>query len=90
MRALGGVIERDGAEMGVLITMEPPTKDMKAECAISKFYESPLGTRHQRLQVITIQSILSGTTIDMPRGVNVTMKTPSQYNVDFKLQSTLF
>jgi hypothetical protein len=75
LRDLRGVLDREGAEIGVLITMEDPTKPMRAEAASAGFYDSGWGTRHPRLQVLTIAELLDGRTIDMPasRG-NVTFK----------------
>ena len=41
VRDLLGVVEREKAAIGVLITMEEPTRNMKAESAAAGFYESP-------------------------------------------------
>ncbi len=72
IRELRGVIEREDAEIGVLLTLCPPTKPMRAEAANAGFYESPWGTKHPRLQIITIEELLGGKGIDYP---------PSQTNV---------
>ncbi len=75
LRDLRGVIEREGAEIGVLLTMEEPTRPMHTEAASAGFYDSGWGTRHPRLQVLTVAELLAGKGIDMPatRG-NVTFK----------------
>jgi len=75
LRDLRGVLDREGAEIGVLLTMEHPTQPMRTEAASAGFYESSWGTRHPRLQVLTIAELLDGRGIDMPasRG-NVTFK----------------
>lgn len=76
IRDLRGVLDREKAEMGVLITLEEPTGPMKTEAASAGFYTSPLGTQHPRLQILTIAELLAGKRIDMPytRGSNVTFK----------------
>jgi len=62
---LGGVMQREGAEIGVLITMTPPTKPMREEAASAGFYQSPWGT-HARLQLLTVPELLDGRRIDAP------------------------
>lgn len=76
MRDLRGVIEREDAEIGVLITLEEPTKHMRTEAASSGFYDSPWGKRFPRLQILTIDELLKGKGIDYPPSsqVNVTFK----------------
>jgi DNA modification methylase len=75
VRDLRGVVEREEADMGVLISMHNHTKDMRAEAADAGFYESPWG-KHPRIQLLTISDLLAGKRIDMPpaKGVNVTFK----------------
>src|SRR5450830_1602629 len=41
---LRDVVEHHGADIGVLITMEKPTKPMREEAASAGFYQSPWGT----------------------------------------------
>ena len=65
VRDLRGVIEHHGAEIGVLISMESPTKPMREEAASAGFYQSPWGT-HARLQLITVPELLAGKRIDAP------------------------
>jgi len=66
MRDLRGVVEREKAAIGVLITMQAPTQNMRTEAASAGFYESPWGTRHPRLQILAVQELLDGKKIDMP------------------------
>ncbi|MFI5398932.1 MAG: DNA methyltransferase [Candidatus Binatia bacterium] len=77
VRDLRGVVEREKAAMGVLITMEEPTKPMRREAASADFYESPgWHTKHPRLQIITVAELLGGKKVDMPpvKQTNVTYK----------------
>ena len=77
MHELRGVIEREQAEIGVLITMQEPTQPARREAAGAGFYHSPsYNTDHPRLQILTIAELLAGKGIDMPPigQVNVTFK----------------
>jgi hypothetical protein len=73
VRDLRGVIEREKAEIGVLISQEDVTKPMRFEAASAGFYKSPWGT-HPRLQILTIAELLEGKGIDYPHPSNVTFK----------------
>jgi len=75
VRDLRGVIEREKAEIGVLLSLEEPTKKMRAEAASAGFYESLWG-KHPRLQILTVGELLEGKQVDMPpvRQTNVTFK----------------
>jgi site-specific DNA-methyltransferase (adenine-specific) len=66
LRDLRGVIDREAAAIGVLITMEEPTGPMRKAAASAGFYESPAGTEHPRLQLLTVGELLAGGRIDMP------------------------
>ncbi len=66
---LRGVVERERAAMGVLLTMKPPTKPMREEAASAGMYESAWGTAtFPRIQIITVGDLLDGRRIDMPYG----------------------
>lgn len=76
VRDLRGVVEREQAQIGVFITMQEPTREMRREAASAGFYESPVG-KHPRLQILTIAELLNGKTIDAPsraQRVDVTFK----------------
>ena len=67
VRDLRGVVEREGAAIGVLITMQESTKPMRQEAASAGFYQSPgWSKKHPRLQILTVGELLDGRTIDMP------------------------
>lgn len=75
VRDLRGVIEREKAEIGVLISFEEPTAGMRGEAAEAGFYESPWG-KDPRIQLRTIRELLEGKGVDYPHltGSNVTHK----------------
>ena len=68
VRDLWGVVEREKAAIGVLITMQDPTQPMRSEAASAGFYESPAqpGKLCSRLQILTVAELLDGKGIDMP------------------------
>jgi len=76
VRDLHGVVEREKAEIGVLLTMQEPTKPMREAAASAGFYTSPgWNTKHPRLQLLTVRELLDGRRIDYPSGAaNVTLK----------------
>jgi DNA modification methylase len=79
VRDLVGVVQREKAEIGVLISFEEPTRPMRQEAASAGFYYSPWG-KHPRLQLLTVGELLNGKGIDYPRtaGVNITLKAAPQ------------
>jgi len=71
IRDLRGVMERENAEMGLLVTLEPPTKPMENEAVAAGFY-SPETYPHlqfPRVQIATIEDILNGNGPAIPRGL---------------------
>jgi len=75
VRDLRGVVDREKAAIGVLLTLETPTKAMRTEAASTGFYASPWGT-HPKLQILTVGDLLDGKRLDMPpiRQTSVTYK----------------
>lgn len=67
IRDLAGTVQREKAAIGVFITLEPPTREMTAEAASAGFYESANWGAFPRLQILTIQDLLDGKTIQMPQ-----------------------
>jgi len=77
VRDLRGVVEREKAAIGVLISMEEPTKPMKTEAVTAGFFESKTWDRkHPKIQLLTVAELLDGRKIDMPprREVDATFK----------------
>jgi len=72
VRDLRGVVERENASIGVLITLQEPTRQMRAEAASAGFYVSPvLQRRYPRLQVLTVDELLHGARIKYPAGTGL-------------------
>jgi hypothetical protein len=77
VRDLKGVLEREKAAIGVLISMQEPTPPMKTEAATAGFYESALwGMKYAKVQLLTVAELLAGKTIEMApiRQVQATFK----------------
>ncbi len=66
VRDLSAVVQREKAAIGVLITLEEPTRPMRSEAGGAGNYTSPLGGKHPRLQILTIEQLLAGQRIDYP------------------------
>jgi hypothetical protein len=75
VRDLRGVIDREKAQIGVLISFQRPTAPTRKEAASAGFYKSHWGD-HPRIQLLTIEELLAGKGIDYPRtvGSNVTFR----------------
>lgn len=65
IQTLRGVIEREKAEMGVLICMQEPTQPMITEAASAGFYKAIWSTV-PKLQIITVKDLLEGKDIVRP------------------------
>ena len=76
VRDLRGVLDREQAEIGVLITLEGPSKPMLKEAASAGFYSSPAfaDRKFPRMQILTIEEMLAGKDIDRPRLLETTFK----------------
>lgn len=53
-------------EIGVLLSLQEPTKPMRTEAMGAGFYESPWGTRHPRIQLLTVTDLLLGKGVNRP------------------------
>jgi hypothetical protein len=76
VRDLVGVVSREKAAIGVLVSFQEPTKQMIREAASAGFYESPW-RKHPRIQLLTVREILEeGRGVDYPNtaGTNLTFK----------------
>ena len=75
IRDLIGVVQREQSAIGVFITLEPPTKEMKEEAVKAGFYFSPgWNQNYPKIQILTIEELLKGQSVQMPP-TNLTFKT---------------
>ena len=67
VRDLVGVVEREKAAIGLFISLDPPTRDMRQEAAAAGFYHSDLWQRdYAKIQLSTIGEMLEGQGFDLP------------------------
>ncbi len=67
VRDLVGVVEREQAAMGLFISLEPPTRDMRQEAAAAGFFHSDLWAREfPKVQLRTVDEMLSGNGFELP------------------------
>lgn len=66
VRDLRGVIEREDAQMGVLITLVKPTGPMETEAAAAGFVAKSAHGRLPRIQIVTVQELLDGNLPKLP------------------------
>lgn len=80
VRDLGGTVQREGAAMGVFITLQEPTDKMEQEAASHGRYDSAElgGQSYPKIQIITVRELLEGKTLDAPvyvrEGGNITLR----------------
>ena len=77
IRDLIGVLDREKEPIGVLVTLNKPTRDMEAEAAASGTYKNEFWQRgYQRIQILTIEQVLSGTLPQTPPQKSPFAKAP--------------
>jgi hypothetical protein len=59
VRALNHVREREGADIALFISLDDCTKGMIKDAASAGFYESPNQKKYPRVQLLTIEGLLS-------------------------------
>ena len=78
VRDLRGVIEREDAAIGVLVTADTRTRAMEREAAAAGFYRSPwTGIAYPRIQLLTAGEIVHGARIEMPSRLSVPQYRPA-------------
>ena len=67
IRDLKGTVDREKAALGLFITLEDPTRDMRTEAVSAGFYHSEVWQRdYPKIQMRTVDDLLSGNTFDIP------------------------
>ena len=67
IRDLKGTVEREKAALGLFITLDEPTRDMRAEAVSAGFHHSDLWQRnYPKLQICTIGELLEGKPFEIP------------------------
>ena len=69
-RDLKGVVERENAALGLCITLESSTRDMRTEAASGGFFHSELWDRDfPKIQIRTVGEMMSGHGFEVPPSV---------------------
>ena len=88
IRDLGHVIDREKSEIGIYLTLEEPTKQMKTEATGKGFYHSEDWNKDfPKLQILTIEELLNGKEPHIPHPVTVDKRAEkqvkdNQFNLD--------
>jgi len=76
VRDLRGVLDREQAAIGILISLQPPTGPMETEAASAGFYEHKTNKqKYPRLQLRTVKELMEGQGIERPSTVAATDET---------------
>ena len=89
IRDLVGTVDREGAAIGVFITLEKATSHMIDETASAGFFTSEHFGKFPRIQILTIEEILAGKTVQMPQTLERTFKQAERVAVADPDQTTL-
>ena len=77
IRDLKGTVEREKAALGLFITLEEPTRDMRTEAVSAGFYHSDVWQRDfPKLQIRTVAELLGGRAFELPQ--HPSMYQPAQ------------
>ena len=84
IRDLIATVNREKAQIGLFVTLAPPTKPMVKEAASAGFYNSPHLGAFPKIQILTIEGLLSGVESpkypDLSRGAVSFKKAPKEQN----------
>ncbi|MCH8273246.1 MAG: restriction endonuclease [Armatimonadetes bacterium] len=87
---LKGDVGREKAAIGVLVTLEKPTKPMRDEAREAGRYESKLWpATYPQIQILTIQDIFDGKFIEYPRIADATFKQAKRQSKERRKQKDL-
>lgn len=74
IRDLKGTMQREKADMGVLVTLQNPTRAMIEEAATAGVFETPTGHVYPAVQIITIEDLLDGKKLRLPSSLDTFQK----------------
>jgi hypothetical protein len=92
VRDLVGTVEREKAAIGILITLEEPTKEMRLEASKAGLYRSEVWKRdYPKIQILTIKSLLEGHEKPaLPPYVMPTYQQAKRIDLELREQGDLF
>jgi len=77
IRDLKGTMEREGAALGIFLTLNPPTREMEKEAASAGFYETG-GRKFPRVQILTAAQVIDDRRPQVPFGFTESLKKASR------------
>jgi site-specific DNA-methyltransferase (adenine-specific) len=90
MRDLRGVVDREQAAIGILISLQPPTGPMESRAASAGFYKHKLTCKqYPRLQLRTVKELMKGKGIERPSepaAVDMTFKKAPESKEKYRQQ----
>jgi len=86
LRDLRGVITREQASGGIMVSLDPPTRDMRTEAAAAGYYATTHG-RYPILQIVTIDDLLRGRRVDAPPLVQGKVRRTTSKQLEMSLPS---
>jgi len=90
IRDLHGTIEREKAAIGYFITLFPPTREMIAECKkIGKFKNNLMEQEYPKIEIVTVEDILSGKRITIPTSHQIAVVKSAQLKETDKGQAKI-
>jgi site-specific DNA-methyltransferase (adenine-specific) len=89
---LVGTINRESAAIGIFLTLEESTRDMRTEAVTAGFYHSPgWNQNYPRVQILTVKDLLDGTArLEMPPAEFITFKQAQKVKEKGNAQRGLF
>ena len=76
VRDLRGMLDREKAAIGILISLQPPTGPMETEAASAGFFEHKInGLKYPKLQLRTVKELMEGKGIERPSTIADTDET---------------
>jgi site-specific DNA-methyltransferase (adenine-specific) len=66
IRELNAVVDRERAKIGIYICLEDPTEPMRREAAGAGLYDTGLGKKVPKIQILTIANLFDGKRPDVP------------------------
>ena len=90
IRDLVGTVDREKAAIGVFVTLEEPSREMRTEAISAGVYHSPgWGKDYPRIQILTIADLLRGATVAMPPQHGTFRQAPRAASSDAAQQGLL-
>jgi site-specific DNA-methyltransferase (adenine-specific) len=90
IRDLIGTVDNEKAAIGVFITLEQPSEDMKVEAVKAGSYTSDMWQqRYPKIQILTVDELLKGAQIQMPPSGYGTFKQAPKARKDEGKQTEL-